>query len=193
MKCILQIKESKLEEMNLTGVQEKILQAIVDIAEKEHDFTVYIVNQNITDQLNLKSRATVGKVLTKLVENRLLIRMGTSCYKFNTEYAEFKEVAENKKDTAFTTDKLEVEVNAEEFLPVSEWLQDVATTEDAQSYCIAYRTLRDSKNCFTENERLVARAYLIDKVNKYGMDEVVEKINRTFNNTDITELISLVV
>ena len=193
MKCILQIKESKLEEMNLTGVQEKILQAIVDIAEKEHDFTVYIVNQNITDQLNLKSRATVGKVLTKLVDNKLLIRMGTSCYKFNTEYAEFKEVAENKKDTAFTTDKLEVEVNAEEFLPVSEWLQDVATTEDAQSYCIAYRTLRDSKNCFTENERLVARAYLIDKVNKYGMDEVVEKINRTFNNTDITELISLIV
>ena len=192
MKCILQIKESKLEEMNLTGVQEKILQAIVDIAEKEHDFTVYIVNQNITDQLNLKSRATVGKVLTKLVENRLLIRMGTSCYKFNTEYAEFKEVAENKKDTAFTTEN-KIEVSAEEFLPVSEWLQDVATTEDAQSYCIAYRTLRDSKNCFTENERLVARAYLIDKVNKYGMDEVVEKINRTFNNTDITELISLIV
>ena len=193
MKYVLQINESKLKKMNLTGVQEKIMWAIIDIAEKEHDYTIYIVNQEITDKLNLKSRATVGKALNKLVENRLLIRMGTSCYKFNTEYAEFKEVAENKKDTAFTTDKLEVEVNAEEFLPVSEWLQDVATTEDAQSYCIAYRTLRDSKNCFTENERLVARAYLIDKVNKYGMDEVVEKINRTFNNTDITELISLIV
>ena len=191
MKCILQIKESKLEEMNLTGVQEKILQAIVDIAEKEHDFTVYIVNQNITDQLNLKSRATVGKVLTKLVENRLLIRMGTSCYKFNTEYAEFKEVAENKKDTAFTTEN-KIEVSAEEFLPVSEWLQDVATTEDAQSYCIAYRTLRDSKNCFTANEKLVARAYLTDKVNKYGLDTVVEKINRTCNSTDTTELIRLI-
>ena len=190
MKCILQIKESKLEEMNLTGVQEKILQAIVDIAEKEHDFTVYIVNQNITDQLNLKSRATVGKVLTKLVDNKLLIRKGTSSYKFNTEYAEFKEVAESKKDTAFTNNK--IKVNVEEFLPVAEWLQDVATTEDAQSYCIAYRTLRDSKNCFTANEKLVARAYLTDKINRYGMSEVVEKINRTFNTTDITELISLI-
>ena len=192
MKYVLQINESKLKKMNLTGVQEKIMWAIVDIAEKEHDYTIYIVNQEITDKLNLKSRATVGKALNKLVENRLLIRMGTSCYKFNTEYAEFKEVAENKKDTAFTTEN-KIEVSAEEFLPVSEWLQDVATTEDAQSYSIAYRTLRDSKNCFTENERLVARAYLIDKVNKYGMDEVVEKINRTFNNTDITELISLIV
>ena len=190
MKCILQIKESKLEEMNLTGVQEKILQAIVDIAEKEHDFTVYIVNQNITDQLNLKSRATVGKVLTKLVDNKLLIRKGTSCYKFNTEYAEFKEVAESKKDTAFTNNK--IKVNVEEFLPVAEWLQDVATTEDNQSYCIAYRTLKDSKAVFTANEKLVARAYLTDKVNKYGLDTVVEKINRTCNSTDTTELIRLI-
>ena len=190
MKCILQIKESKLEEMNLTGVQEKILQAIVDIAEKEHDFTVYIVNQNITDQLNLKSRATVGKVLTKLVDNKLLIRKGTSSYKFNTEYAEFKEVAESKKDTAFINNK--IKVNAEEFLPVAKWLQDVATTEDNQSYCIAYRTLKDSNNCFTANEKLVARAYLTDKVNKYGLDTVVEKINRTCNSTDTTELIRLI-
>ena len=193
MKYVLQINESKLKKMNLTGVQEKIMWAIVDIAEKEHDYTIYIVNQEITDKLNLKSRATVGKALNKLVDNKLLIRMGTSCYKFNTEYAEFKEVAENKKDTAFTTDKLEVEVNAEEFLPVAKWLQDADNAEDAQSYCVAYRTLKDSKNCFTEEEKLVARGYLIDKINRYGVDEVVEKINRTFNTTDITELISLVV
>ena len=191
MKYVLQINESKLKKMNLTGVQEKIMWAIVDIAEKEHDYTIYIVNQEITDKLNLKSRATVGKALNKLVENRLLIRMGTSCYKFNTEYAEFKEVAENKKDTAFTNNK--VEVNADNFLPVAKWLQDVATTEDAQSYSIAYRTLRDSKNCFTDNEKLVAKGFLTEKINRYGVDEVVEKINRTFNTTDITELISLVV
>lgn len=193
MKYVLKIKESKLEGMNLTEVQEKILQAIVDIAEKEHDFTVYIVNQDITDQLNLKSRATVGKVITKLIDAKLLIRKGTSCYKFNTDYAEFKEVAENRTDTAFTTDKLEVDVNAEEFLPVSEWLKDVATAEDNQSYCIAYRTLKDSKNCFTEEEKLVARAYLTDKINSYGLDAVAEKINSTCNNTDITELISLII
>lgn len=190
MKCILQIKESKLEKLNLTEVQEKILQAIVDIAEKNHDFTVYIVNQNITDQLNLKSRATVGKVLNKLVDNGLLIRRSASCYKFNPEYVEFKEVAENRTDTAFTNNK--IDVSAEEFLPVSEWLQDVATTEDNQSYCIGYRTLRDSNNCFTEEEKLVARAYLIDKINRYGMSEVVEKINKTCNNCDITELKKLI-
>ena len=61
-----------------------------------------------------------------------------------------------------------------------------------QSYCIAYRTLKDSNNCFTEEEKLVARAYLTDKINSYGMDEVVEKINRTFNNTDTAELRSLI-
>ena len=192
MKYVLQIKEGKIEEMNLTEVQEKILQAIVDIAEEEHDFTVYIVNQNITEQLNLKSRATVGKVLNKLVDNKLLIRRSASCYKFNPDYAEFKEVAENKKDTAFNTAKIEVEVSADEFLPVAEWLQDVATAEDNQSYCIAYRTLRDNKNSFTANEKLVARAYLTDKVNSYGMDAIVEKINRTYNNCNLAELIRLI-
>ena len=191
MKYLLKINGSKLEEMRLTGVQEKILQAIVDIAEEEHDFTVYIVNQNITDKLNLKSRATVGKVLGKLVDKGLLIRRSASCYKFNTEYAEFKEVAENKKtDTEFTNNKIDVSV--EEFLPVSEWLQDAATTEDNQSYCIAYRTLKDSKAVFNENEKLIARAYLIDKVNRHGLDTVVEKINRTVNNTDMTELKKLI-
>lgn len=190
MKYVLQIKESKLGDMNLTEVQKEILQAIIDMAEKEHDYTVYLVNQAITDQLNLKSRATVGKVLSKLVENNLLIRKGASCYKFNTKYAEFKEVAENKTDTAFINDK--IEVSAEQFLPVAKWLQSVDTAEDNQSYCVAYRTLRDSKAVFTDNEKLVARGYLIDKVNKYGMSEVVDKINRTFNNTDIKELRSLI-
>ena len=192
MKYVLQIKEGKIEEMNLTEVQEKILQAIVDIAEEEHDFTVYIVNQNITDQLNLKSRATVGKVLNKLVDNKLLIRRSASCYKFNTDYAEFKEVAENKKDTAFNTAKIEVEVSADEFLPVAEWLRDVATAEDNMSYCIAYRTLRDNKNSFTEEEKLVARAYLTDKINRHSTDAIVEKINKTCNNCDLAELIRLI-
>ena len=193
MKYVLKIKESKLEDMNLTEVQEKILQAIVGIAEKNHDFTVYIVNQEITDKLNLKSRATVGKVLNKLVDNKLLIRKSASCYKFNTKYAEFKEVAEKKTDKAYTTAKIDVSAEAEEFLPVAKWLKDVATTEDNQSYCIAYRTLKDNRDCFTDNEKLVARAYLIDKVNQYGLDSVVEKINKTFNNTDMEELISLIV
>ena len=189
-KCILQIKEGKLEDMNLTEAQEKILQAIVGMAEKEHDYTVYIVNQEITDKLNLKSRATVGKVLGKLMENNLLIRKGVSCYKFNPDYAEFKEVAENKTDKAFTHCK--IDISAEEFLPVAAWLQDISTSEYNQTYCIAYRTLTDKKNCFTPNEVMVAKAYLVDKVNKYGMDEVIDKINKTCNSTDIHELVSLI-
>lgn len=190
-KYVLQINGSKLEDMNLTEVQEKILQAIVDIAEKNHDFTLYIVNQEITDKLNLKSRATVGKVLGKLLDNGLLIRKGVSCYKFNTEYVEFKEVAENKKtDKAFTHNKIDI-LAAEEFLPVAKWLQDISTAEDNQSYCIAYRTLTDKKNCFTPNEVMVARAYLIDKVNKYGAAPVVDKINCSCNSCELTELIYL--
>ena len=190
MKYVLQINGSKLEDMNLTEVQEKVLWAIVDIAEKNHDFTVYIVNQEITDELNLKSRATVGKVLGKLVENGLLIKKGVSTYKFNPEYAEFKEVAEKKTDKAFTHCK--IDISAEEFLPVAKWLQDVATAEDDHSYSLAYRTLRDTHGVYTENERLVARAYLIDKVNKYGLDEVVEKINRMCNNCELAELVYLI-
>ena len=191
-KCILQIKESKLEDMNLTEVQEKILNAIVDMAEQDHDFTVYIVNQEITDKLNLKSRATVGKVINKLVENNLLIKRSASCYKFNTEYAEFKEVAEKNKDKAYNTAKIDIS-SAEEFLPVAAWLSDISTAEDNQSYCIAYRTLTDTKAVFTDNEIRVARAYLIDKVNRHGMEEVIEKINKTCNSTDMEELLSLIV
>ena len=187
MKYVLQINGSKLENMRLTEVQEKILQAIVDVAEEEHDFTVYIVNQEITDKLNLKSRATVGKVINKLVENNLLIRKGASCYKFIPEYAEFKEVADKKTDKAFTHCK--IDISAEEFLPVSDWLQDISTAEDNQSYNIAYRTLTSKKNCFTPNEVMVARAYLIDKVNKYGVAPVVDKINKTYNKCELTELI----
>ena len=190
MKYVLKINGSKLEDMNLTEVQEKVLWAIVGMAEKEHDFTVYIVNQEITDQLNLKSRATVGKVLGKLMENNLLIRKGVSTYKFNTDYVEFKEVAEKKTDKAFTHNK--IDISAEEFLPVADWLQDVATAEDNQSYCVAYRTLTDKKNCFSENERLVAKAYLVDKVNKFGLAPVVDKINVTCNRCDLTELIYLI-
>ena len=160
MKYVLQINGSKLEELNLTEVQEKIMWAIVDIAEKNHDFTVYIVNQEITDKLNIKSRATVGKVLNKLVENGLLIKKGVSTYKFNPEYAEFKEVAETKANAEFTNYK--IDISAEEFLPVAEWLQDVSA-EDYQSYSLAYRTLRDTYGVYNENEKLIAKAYLIDK------------------------------
>ena len=190
MKYVLKINGSKLEDMNLTEVQEKVLWAIVGMAEKEHDFTVYIVNQEITDQLNLKSRATVGKVLGKLMENNLLIRKGVSTYKFNTDYVEFKEVAEKKTDKAFTHNK--IDISAEEFLPVADWLQDVATAEDNQSYSVAYRTLTSKKNCFSENERLVAKAYLVDKVNKFGLAPVVDKINVTCNKCELTELIYLI-
>ena len=184
------LKSKNLSGVKLTGLQKQVLSYIVSRAEKEHSFLVDVDRSDIVSELNIKGTGTIAKIFCRLEYYGIVKALGGNSYKLSSTFFEF---VESKKDTAFTTDKLEVDVNAEEFLPVAKWLQDVATTEDAQSYSIAYRTLRDSKNCFTDNEKLVARAYLIDKVNKYGMDEVVEKINRTCNATDITELISLVV
>ena len=182
---------AKLQSKNLSGVkltrlQDQVLSYIVSRAEKEHSFLIDVNRSDIVSELNIKGTGTIAKILCRLEDYGIVKALGGNSYKLSSTFFEFVE----SKDTAFTNNK--VDVSAEEFLPVAEWLQDVATTEDNQNYCIAYRTLRDRKSCFSDNEKLVARAYLTDKVNSYGMDAVVEKINRTFNNTDITELISLI-
>ena len=182
-------KVKMIKNVSLKENQEKVLDYLIKQAEVEGTYTIDIVNQEITDNCNFSSRTTTGNILNNLVDKNLIKKLGSSTVVLNNEYFRF---VENKTDTAFTTDKLDVSVSAEEFLPVSEWLQDVATAEDNQSYCVAYRTLRDSKNCFTDNEKLVAKRYLIDKVNKYGTGAVVDRINRTCNATDITEIISLI-
>ena len=189
------MKMAKLKSKNLSGVkltrlQEQVLSYIVSRAEKEHSFLVDVDRSDIVSELNIKGTGTIAKIFCRLEYYGIVKALGGNSYRLSSTFFEF---VENKTDTAFTTDKLEVDVSAEEFLPVAKWLQDADNAEDAQSYCVAYRTLKDSKNCFTEEEKLVARGYLIDKINRYGVDEVVEKINRTFNTTDITELISLIV
>ena len=186
------MKMAKLKSKNLSGVkltrlQEQVLSYIVSRAEKEHSFLVDVDRSDIVSELNIKGTGTIAKIFCRLEYYGIVKALGGNSYKLSSTFFEF---VESKKDTAFINDK--VEVSAEEFLPVAKWLQDADNAEDAQSYSIAYRTLRDSKNCFTDNEKLVARAYLTDKVNKYGVDEVADKINRTCNNTDITEIISLI-
>ena len=183
---------AKLQSKNLSGVrltrlQKQVLSYIVSRAEKEHSLLIELDRSEIVSELDIKGTGTIAKIFCRLEYYGIVKSLGGNSYKLSSIFFEF---VENKTDTEFTNNK--IEVNAEEFLPVAEWLQDVATTEDHQSYCVAYRTLRDSKNCFTANEKLVARAYLIDKINKYGINAVVERINRTFNTTDRTELKKLI-
>ena len=183
---------AKLQSKNLSGVkltrlQKQVLSYIVSRAEKEHSYLIDVDRSDIVSELNIKGTGTIAKIFCRLEDYGLFKSLGGNSYKLSSTFFEF---VETKTDTAFTNNK--VDVSAEDFLPVAEWLQDVATAEDNQSYCIAYRTLKDSKNSFTEEEKLVARGYLIDKVNQYGMDAIVEKINKTCNATDIVELIRLI-
>ena len=183
---------AKLQSKNLSGIkltrlQQQVLSYIVSRAEEEHSLLIDVDRSDIVSELKIKGTGTLSKVLCRLEYYGLVKALGGNSYKLSSTFFEF---TESKTDAAFINGK--IDVSAEEFLPVEEWLRDVATTEDNQSYCIAYRTLRDSKNCFTEEEKLVARAYLTDKVNKYGVAPVVESINKTCNNCDITELIRLI-
>ena len=181
------LKSKNLRGIRLTELQKQVLRYIVSRVEEEHSFLVDIDRSDIVSELKIKGTGTISKIFSRLEDLGLIKSMGGNSYKISTTFFEF---AENKTDKAFTHNK--IDISAEEFLPVAKWLNDVANAEDNQSYCIAYRTLTDKKNCFTDKEIMVAKAYIIDKVNKYGVAPVVDKINKTFNSTDITELISLI-
>ena len=181
------LQSKNLSGVKLTGLQKQVLSYIVSRAEEEHSYLIDVDRSDIVSELKIKGTGTIAKIFCRLEDYGLFKSLGGNSYKLSSTFFEF---VETKTDTAFTNNK--VDLSAEEFLPVAEWLQDVATAEDNQSYCIAYRTLKDSKNSFTEEEKLVARGYLIDKVNQYGMAPVVEKINKTCNATDIVELIRLI-
>ena len=180
------LKSKNLKGIRLTGLQEQVLNYLVSRAEEEHSFLIDVDRSDIVSELKIKGTGTISKIFSRLEDLGLVKSMGGNSYKISSTFFEFVE----SKDTAFNHNK--IDISAEEFLPVAKWLQDVATAEDNHSYCIAYRTLNDSKSVFTTNEKLIARAYLIDKVNKYGVAPVVDKINKTCNNTDITELIYLI-
>ena len=184
---------TKLQSKNLNGaklteLQKQVLSYIVSRVEEEHSFLIDVDRSDIVSELNIKGTGTISKVLCRLEDYGLIKSLGGNSYKLSSTLYEFVE----DKDIAFTTAKIDVSAEAEKFLPVAKWLQDVATAEDSQSYCIAYRTLKDRKNCFTDNEKLVAKGFLIDKVNKYGVAPVVDKINVTCNRCELTELIYLI-
>ena len=183
---------AKLKSKNLSGaklseLQKQVLSYIVSKAEKEHSLMVDVDRSDIVSALSIKGTGTISKVFCRLEDYGLIKSLGGNSYKISSTFFEFVE----NKDTAFTHNKTDVSAEAEEFLPVAKWLNDVATSEDNQSYCIAYRTLTDKKNCFSENEKLVAKGFLIDKVNKYGVAPVVDRINKTCNKCELTELIYL--
>ena len=183
---------AKLQSKNLNGVkltelQKQVLSYLVSKAEKEHSFLVDVDRSDIVSELNIKGTGTISKVFSRLEDYGLIKSLGGNSYKLSSTFFMFVE----NKDKAFTTAKIDVSAEAEDFLPIADWLKS-DTEEDNQQYCIAYRTLKDIHNCFTMNEKLAAKEFLADKVCKYGAAPVVDKINVTCNRCELTELIYLI-
>ena len=180
---------AKLQSKNLNGVkltelQEKVLSYLVSKAEKEHSFLVDVDRSDIVSELNIKGTGTISKVFCRLEDLGLIKALGGNSYKLSNTFFMFVE----NKDIAFTTAKIDVSAEAEAFLPIASWLQ----SDTIENYCVAYRTLKDSKSVFTDKEKLAAKEFLADKVNKYGVAPVVDKINVNCNKCELTELILLI-
>ena len=180
------LKSKNLRGIRLTGLQKQVLSYIVSRAEEEHSFLIDVNRSDIVSELKIKGTGTISKIFSRLEDLGLIKSMGGNSYKISTTFFEF---AENK-DTTFTTAKIDVSAEAEAFRPVADWLQDTAFTKE--NYCVAYRVLKD-KSVFNEKDKLAAKGFLIDKVNKYGVAPVVDNINRGLNKTNIVELIYLIV
>ena len=164
--------------VKLTELQKQVLGYLVSKAEKEHSFLIDVDRSAIVSELNIKGTGTISKIFSRLEDLGLIKSMGSNTYKLSSNFFMFVE----NKDTAFTHNKTDVSAD---FLPVASWLQDTAFTEE--NYCVAYRVLKD-KSVFNEKDKLASKEFLADKVCKYGVAFVVDKINRGFNNTDSVEL-----
>ena len=180
------LKSKNLNGVKLTELQKQVLSYIVSKAEEEYSLLIDIDRSDIVSELNIKGTGTISKVFSRLEDLGLIKALGGNSYKLSNTFFMFVE----NKDTAFTTAKTDLS-SAEAFLPIADWLKS-DTSEDNQQYCVAYRVLTDIHNCFTDKEKMVAKAYIIDKVNKYGVAPVVDKINKTCNNCELTELIYLI-
>ena len=179
------LKSKNLRGLKLTELQEKVLNYLVSIAEEEHSFLVDVNRSDIVSELKIKGTGTISKVFSRLEDYGLIKALGGNSYKLSSTFFMFVE----NKDSAFTHNK--IDISAEEFLPIASWLKS-DTEEDNQQYCVAYRTLKDSKSVFTDKEKLAAKEFLADKVCKYGAAPVVDKINVTCNRCELTELIYLI-
>ena len=180
------LKSKNLRGIRLTELQKQVLSYIVSRAEEEHSFLVEVDRSDIVSEFNIKGTGTISKIFSRLEDYGLIKSLGGNSYKLSSTFFEFVE----NKDTAFTTAKTDISAEAEDFLPVAEWLQDTAFIEE--NYCVAYRVLKDSKSIFNEKDKLASKEFLADKVCKYGAAPVVDKINVTCNRCDLTELIYLI-
>ena len=176
------LKSKNLRGIRLTGLQEQVLNYLVSRAEEEHSFLIDVDRSDIVSELKIKGTGTISKIFSRLEDLGLVKSMGGNTYKLSSNFFMFVE----SKDTAFTHNKTDVSAD---FLPVASWLQDTAFTEE--NYCVAYRVLKD-KSVFNEKDKLASKEFLADKVCKYGVAFVVDKINRGFNNTDSVELIYII-
>lgn len=112
-----------------------------------NSFLIDVDRSDIVFELSIKGTGTISKVFSRLEDLGLIKSLGGNSYKISSTFFMFVE----NKDIAFTTAKIDVSAEAENFLPVVKWLQDISTAEDCQSYCIAYRTLTDKINCSCNN------------------------------------------
>ena len=180
------LRSKNLRGIRLTGLQKQVLSYIVSRAEEEHSFLIDVNRSDIVSELKIKGTGTISKIFCRLEDLGLIKSLGGNSYKISSTFFKFVE----NKDKAFTTTKTDVSAEAEAFRPVADWLQDTAFTKE--NYCVAYRVLKD-KSVFNEKDKLAAKEFLIDKVNKYGVAPVVDNINRGLNKTNIVELIYLIV
>ena len=165
--------------VKMTELQEQVLKYLVSKAEREHSFLIDVNRSDIVSELKIKGTGTISKVFSRLEDLGLIKALGGNSYKISSTFFEFVE----NKDTAYNTAKTDVSAD---FLPIADWLK----SDTIENYCVAYRVLKN--NCFTDKEKLVAKEFLADKVNKFGVAPVLENINRGFNNCELTELILLI-
>ena len=187
MMIMAKLQSKNLNGVKLTELQKQVLSYLVSRAEREYSFLVDVDRSDIVSELKIKGTGTISKVFSRLEDYGLIKALGGNSYKLSSTFFMFVE----NKDKAFTHNKTDVSAEAEDFLPIADWLKS-DTEEDNQQYCVAYRTLKDSKSVFTDKEKLAAKEFLADKVCKYGAAPVVDKINVTCNRCELTELIYLI-
>lgn len=173
-------KIKTIKKVNLKENQEKVLNCLISQAEQEGTYTIDIVNQEITNNCNFSSRTTTGNILNNLIEKNLIKKLGSSTIVLNNEYFKFEE----SKNDGYTAD---ISNRENDFLS-DLFSEDSLYTGDYQNYIIAYRSLVNRYNCFTEQEQMNSKNFLKDMIEQTGIDTVVEQINKSCNNTTVAEL-----
>lgn len=176
-------KIKMIKNVSLKENQEKVLNYLISQAEQEGTYTIDIVNQDITDSCNFRSRTTTGNILNNLIEKNIIKRLGSSTVVLNNEYFQFEEC----KDRNYVAD---ISNREDDFLS-DLFSEDSLYTDDYKNYSIAYRCLVNRLDCFTEIEMMNSKKFLKDMIKDTDIDTVVEQINKSCNNCSKEELNSL--